>query len=176
MTSEDQEASSNEGFQYYSDARDAFLQGDYNTALRLAGHAGVDAPQNPKVHELISLTLFALGNYPAAASEAHAAMAMGPIPEWKELFSFYNNVDKYTTQLRSLEKASTDNPKSAADHFLLGYQYLMTGARDNAKTEFAEAVKLTPNDKLASHYLQQLQSNSPLTPPQMAARPRADAR
>ena len=30
------------------------------------------APGNPRVHELISLALFALGNYQAAASEAHA--------------------------------------------------------------------------------------------------------
>ena len=70
-----------------------------------------------------------------------------------------------------MEKASTNNPKDAAEHFLLGYHYLMTGARDDAKTEFAEAVKLTPGDKLAGHYLQQLQSNSALTPPQMASKP-----
>ena len=69
--------------------------------------------------------------------------------------------NKYTTQLRALEKAATDNPKDAADQFLLGYQYLMIGARDNAKTQFADAVKLTPKDKLASHYLEELKSNSP---------------
>ena len=73
--------------------------------------------------------------------------------------------------MRGLEKAAASNPKDAADHFLLGYHYLMIGARDNAKTEFADAVKLTPKDKLAGHYLQELQSNSPLTPPQMASRP-----
>ena len=47
----------------------------------------------------------------------------------------------------------------------------MIGARDRARTQFADAVKLTPGDTLASHYLQQLQSNSPLTPPQMASEP-----
>ena len=56
-------------------------------------------------------------------------MAMGPVPDWKDLYSYYENADKYTAQLRALEKASTDNPKSAADHFLLAYQYAMTGAR-----------------------------------------------
>ena len=70
-----------------------------------------------------------------------------------------------------MEKAAAENPKSAAEHFLLGYHYLMIGARENAKTQFAERPKLTPGDKLAAHYLQQLQSNSPLTPPQMASRP-----
>ena len=175
MDAQDQQAAS-EGLQYYSQGRDAFLQGEYRTALRMGGHAAVDAPQNPKVHELISLALFALGNYPAAAGEAHAAMALGPIAEWKDLYGYYNNADKYTAQLRALEKAAADKPKSAAEHFLLGYHYVMTGARDNAKAEFSEAVKLTPKDKLANHYLQQLESNSPLTPPQMAAKPGSESR
>jgi hypothetical protein len=51
----------------------------------------------------------------------------------------------------------------------------MIGARDNAKTQIADAVKLTPSDKLAGHYLQQLQSNAPLTPPQMAAKPQGQS-
>ncbi len=170
ISSEDQQGAA-EGVQFYSEARTAFLSGDYKNALRLGGHAAVDAPQNAKVHELISLALFAQGNYRPAASEAHAAMALGAIAEWKDLYGYYENVDKYTTQLRALEKAAAANPNDAADHFLLGYQYLMTGARDNAKTEFAEAVKLTPKDKLADYYLQKLESNSPLTPPLMASKP-----
>jgi tetratricopeptide (TPR) repeat protein len=166
----DQQAAS-EAAQFYSEARTAFLQGDYQNALRMGGHAAVDAPRNPKVHELISLALFALGKYGPAASEAHAAMALGSIADWRDLYSYYNNVDKYTSQLRALEKASIANPKDAADHFLTAYHYLMLGARDNAKTEFADAVKLTPKDKLASHFLDQLKSNSPLTPPRMASKP-----
>ena len=83
--------------------RAAFLHGDYRNALRLATHAGVDEPRNPKVHELISLAFFALRNYGPAASEAHAAMALGPIADWKELFSYYNDAEKYTAQLAALE-------------------------------------------------------------------------
>jgi tetratricopeptide (TPR) repeat protein len=171
--SENQQQEAAEALQYYSEARAAFLQGDYRNALRLAGHAGVEAPRNPKVHELTSLALFALGNYRHAASEAHAAMALGAIAGWNDLYAYYNDVEKYTPQLRALEKAAAADPKDAADHFLLGYHYLMTGARDNAKSEFADAVKLTPKDKLASHYLKQLQSNSPLTPPEMASKPQS---
>src|SRR5208282_5023976 len=141
--------------------------------LWLAGQAGLEAPRNSKVHELISLALFASGDYTAAASEAHAAMALGSIADWNDLYAYYNDVNKYTTQLRALEKASTDNPKSAAEHFLLGYHYLMTGARDNTKIQFADATQLTPKDKLASHYLKELQANEPLTPPQMASKPQS---
>src|SRR5208282_5003624 len=151
--------------------------------LWLAGQAGLEAPRNSKVHELISLALFASRDYTAAASEAHAAMALGPIADWNDLFGYYYDpqnstsqlsdleVAKYTNQLRALEKAETDNPKSAADHFLLGYHYLMIGARENAKGQIAEAVKLSPKDKLAAQYLQELQSNKPLAPPQMASKP-----
>ena len=116
-----------EGLQYYSEARAAFLQGDYPNALRLAGHAAVESPRNAKVHELISLALFATGKYTAAANEAHAAMALGGIADWNDLYAYYNDAQKYTTQLRALEKAAADNPKAAADHFLLGYHYLMIG-------------------------------------------------
>ena len=174
-TTAPEQQGSDEALQYYSQARAAFMDGDYPSALRLASHAAVDAPQNAKVHELISLCLFASGKYLPAANEAHAAMALGPIADWSDLYGYYNNVDKYTTQLRALEQAATANPKDAADQFLLGYQYLMTGARDNAKTELSNAVKLTPTDKLASHYLQELQSNAPLTPPQMASKPQGTA-
>jgi hypothetical protein len=165
---------SSDGLQYYSEARKVFLQGDYRNALRLAGHAELDAPTNPKVHELLSLALFALGNYPAAASEAHAAMAMGSIADWSDLYGYYNDVAKYTTELRALEAAaagSANSSNAAAEHFLLGYHYTMIGARANAEAEFAEAAKLSPNDRLAGHYLKQLRANAPLTPPQIASAP-----
>ena len=169
---DDRLAANEEARKYYADAKAAFLEGDYRNALRLASHAGVESPQNPQVHELISLALFAAGNYPDAAAEAHAALSLGTITDWNGLYRYYHDVDKYATHLRALEQSVIENPKSAAEHFLLGYHYLMTGARDNARTQFAQAVRLTPSDKLAGHFLRQLQINGPLTPPpQMASRP-----
>ena len=96
-----------DGSAYYGQARESFAEGNYKEALRLASHAAVDAPNNPRVHELISQSLFALGNYDAAASEAHVAGVMGPIATWTELYGYYNNVDTYSTQLRALEKGFT---------------------------------------------------------------------
>jgi hypothetical protein len=165
-----------EAERFYSEGRAYFLQGDYQNALKMAAHAEIDAPTNAKVHELLSLALFASGNYPAAASEAHAAMAMGGVADWNDLYGYYDDESKYTSQLRALEKAARDNPKSAADRFLLGYQYLMIRARDNAKAEFAKAVELTPKDRLAEHYLAELKANSPLTPPQTGAPPQTVAK
>ena len=77
-------------------------------------------------------------------------------------YPYYDDVNRYTTPLRALEKGVNDNPNSAPERFLLGYQYLMTGARPNAEEQFAEAVKLTPKDKLAAHYLAALKANQPL--------------
>ena len=100
---------------------------------------------------------------------------MGPIAQWKDLYGYYNDANKYTTQLRALEKAAAGDSKSASGDFLLGYHYLMIGAHENAKTELTAAAKLTPSDKLAAQFLQQLQSNAPLTPPQMASKPQGQA-
>ena len=155
-----------EALQYYSEARTAFLEGDYRNALRFAEHAGVDAPGNSKVHELISLALFALGQYAPRPARRMPRWPWARLPSGRTCTPI-TTTSTSTRPNCALEKATQGNPKDAADRFLLGYHYLMTGVRNDAKTEFADAVKLTPRDKLASHYLQQLQSNAPLTPPQI---------
>ena len=154
FSGDDGTSTANEGLQYYNEGRAAFGRGDYRNALRLAGHAGVESPQNAKVHELISLSLFASGDFRGAATDAHAALALGVPGDWKNLYAYYNDAAKYTEQLRKLEKTVSDVPNSAPGQFLLGYHYLMTGAKDEAKTHFVQAAKLTPNDKLASAYSQ----------------------
>jgi len=131
---------------------------------------------------LISLSLFALRDFTASASEAHAAMVLGAVPDWSDLLSYYYDqtgntgstaesaATKYTAQLRALEKASKADSASAADHYLLAYHYLMIRARASAKSEFAQAARLTPDDHLASFYLKELQDNKPITPPQVATK------
>ncbi len=170
-TPADVQQADNEALQYYNEARAAFEQGNYREALRLAGHSGVEAPQNPKVHELTALALFASGDYKGAATEAHAALAFGSPSSWAELYGYYNDNDRYTEQLRKLEKTVATVPNSAPAHFLLGYQYLMTGAKAEAKEHFATAAKLTPNDKLAQHIVKQLDAGGTVTPPELPKPP-----
>ena len=107
-------ATANEALQYYNEARAAFTRGEYRNALRLAGHSAVESPQNAKVHELTSLALFASGEYRGAATEAHATLALGAPSDWNHLYAYYNDADRYTEQLRKLEKTVADVPKSAA--------------------------------------------------------------
>ena len=94
---------------------------------------------------------------------------MGPIANSAELYDFYPNEETYNAQLDSLKRNAASNSGSAADRFLLGYQYLMLGARDKAKDEFAQAAKLTPDDHLASHYLKELETNGTLAPPKLTS-------
>lgn len=165
------EITANEALQYYNEGRAAFTRGDYHNALRLAGHSAVESPQNAMVHELLSLALFASGEYRGGATEAHAALALGAPSDWPHLFAYYNDADRYSEQLRKLEKTVSDVPTSAPGHFLLGYHYLMTGAKAEAKEHFAKAAKLTPNDKLAQHILKQLESKNAVTPPELPKQP-----
>ena len=62
------------------------------------------------------------------------------VPDWATLYGFYNNVDAYTTHLRALEKFVRDKPASPEGRFLLGFQYMMAGHRDEARDEFLKAL------------------------------------
>ena len=55
----DSSANSQSGEAYFGQAADAFRSGQYRDAMRLANHAAVESPQNPKAPELMSLALFA---------------------------------------------------------------------------------------------------------------------
>jgi len=150
IPSADQGAVTEEEGSYLADALGAFHRGDYHEAIRLDEHAAVDTPRDAKVHRLMSQALFALGVYPAAAIESHAALALGPAIDWDALQGYYGDVSNYTTQLRALEKYSGDHPKAADAAFLLGYQYQMLGYPQQARDQYAVALKLVPADKLAA--------------------------
>ncbi len=154
-----------DAFDFYGRAVAAFGQGEFRDATHLAAHAAVDDPRNQKVHLLLSLGLFATGEYRGAAIEAHAVASLGKVPDWPTLYGLYNNVDAYTTHLRALEKFVRDKPSSAEGRFLLGFQYMMAGHRDEARDEFLKALKLAPRDRLAA---QLLKEEGGTVPPEIA--------
>ena len=139
---------------FYAQALAAFQQGDYSGATRLASHAAIDNPESPDVHLLLSLGLFALGQYRGSAMEAHAVTALGMSPNWPTVLGFYdNNVNPYTDQLRALEKFVGSNPSAPEGRFLLGFHYMVDGHQDVARDQFLQALKLTPRDNLAAQLL-----------------------
>ena len=153
-------STSQAGAEYFAQAADAFQSGKYRDALRLANHAAVESPQNPKAPELMSLALFAQGDYRAAAAQAHAALAMGPPTNWDTLYNYYGDTAPYTTQLRELEKYVKEKPSAPEGHFLLAYQYLMTGFTKQAVNELREVAKLAPNDRLTAELIKKYSGDS----------------
>jgi tetratricopeptide (TPR) repeat protein len=167
------EQPSAEASTFLSEARDAFHDGHYREAVRLAAHAAVDAPKDPAVHQLMSLAMFALGDYHGAAIEAHAALALGPAPTWDETYPYYASPDDYTTQLRALEAFVHEHFDNADGHFLLGYEYLMLGDRQQAGQQFAQAAEQMPADELAQHMAESLGVKPAGATPQKPAAPKA---
>ncbi len=146
---------------FATEAVAAFRRGDYREAARLAGHASIDDPRDSNVHLILSLALFATGDYRGAAMEAHAVAALGPVPDWATVYGIYDNVDVYTDQLRALEKYNRENPSSPEGRFLLGFQYMMTGHQNAARRELVDAVRLEPKDRLAAQLLTQVGGKAP---------------
>jgi tetratricopeptide (TPR) repeat protein len=146
---------------YYGQALDAFRQGDFRTAMRLAGHAAVDNPREPKIHVLMFLALASLHDYRGAAMEAHQLAAMGHVPDWATVYNFYGNVQPYTDQLRALEKYVHDHPSAGEARFALGFEYLTTGHKNDAQEEFLAALKATPQDRIAGQLLTQAGGSIP---------------
>jgi len=148
--------SASAGEQFYNQARQAFLSKNYKEAVRLAGHAAVDAPRSEKVHELMSLALFATGDFRSASAEAHAAASLGPVGDWAALRDYYRDTATYKTQLDALKTAARQSDAPADVHFLLGYHYMMQGYFNHAHTQFAMAVALAPKDDIAKHLMDDL--------------------
>ena len=148
------------GQQYAAQARAEFRNGVYREALRQANHAAVEMPRNAEVHELMSLALFALAEYRAAAIEAHAAIALGRVSGWPTISAYYGDGKLYTNQFRGLEKHVRENPKSPEAQFLLGYHDVLTGNKEAAIKHLTAAVELTPKDEIAKQLLKQQTENA----------------
>jgi tetratricopeptide (TPR) repeat protein len=151
----------NPGDEFLSNARDAFARGQYSEAARLASHAAVETPRNAKVHELLSLALFALKDYRGSNMEAHAALALAPPADWETLFNYYGDMATYTQQLDTLAKYLTENRQAADARFVLAYHDMMMGHAAEARSELAQVVKMVPKDKLAASLLDKLSGTAP---------------
>jgi tetratricopeptide (TPR) repeat protein len=137
----------------YQRALTAFQQGDFRNALRWAAHAAVDNPEDAGLHVLLSLAMFAQGDFQGAAIEAHGLAANGKIPDWEMVYGLYGALEPYETHLRALEKFVAENPSAAEGRFLLGFHYMMAGHRKAAQDEFLEALKAVPEDQLSAELL-----------------------
>ncbi len=140
----------------FEQARNAFYQGDYPTALRLIDEALKNLSNDPAAHQFRALCLFALGDYRSAAATLNAVLAVSPGWDWATMIGLYPNVEIYTTQLRRLERYIDDHPDSGDARFVLAYQYLTAGHSDAGIEQLREVVRLVPNDAVSRQLLQML--------------------
>jgi tetratricopeptide (TPR) repeat protein len=160
-------------FALVEEGRKLFLAGDYQGALAKYDAAIPDLKDDPIVHELRALALFALGDYHEAAATLNALLAVAPGMDWQSMRNQYPDVATYTKQLRALEQFLRDHPDDAAARFVLGYHYLVTNFADAAAKQFEKVVELEPRDAVAKKLLDSLTKDkkpaSPDTTPPAAA-------
>ncbi len=137
-------------------ARNAFMQGDYPTALAQVDQAIAQVPNDTVLHEFRGLVLFALGRYKEAAGTVYAVLSTGPGWDWTTLSGLYPNVDVYTQQLRALEQYARSHPAAPDVRFLLAYHYLTCGYTDAAVERLKEVTRLNPRDQLSAQLLTSL--------------------
>ena len=131
----------------------AFMQGDYTTALAQVDQAIAQVPNDTVLHEFRGLALFALGRYKEAAAADYAVLSAGPGWDWTTLSGLYPNVDVYTEQLRALEQYAKSHPAASEAKFLLADHYLTCGYTDAAAAQLKEVVRLNPKDQLSAQLL-----------------------
>lgn len=152
-------------------ARDAFMQGDYTTALTQCDKAIAKTPNDTVANELRGLILFAQHNYKQAAASLYAVLSVGPGWDWTTVCSLYDDGATYTSQLRALEDYVHNHPDSADARFVLAYQYLTCNHPEAAEAQYKKIVQLNPKDHLSAQILSALESSDTTTQTAKAATP-----
>jgi tetratricopeptide (TPR) repeat protein len=168
---------SQQGLDQFDQGLKLFKQKDYKSALASFDAALKLLPGDPVVHEVRSLTLFALGDYHAAGAALNSFLSSAPGMDWTTMSSLYDSLDEYTSQLRKLEQFCATHPQDAAAYFVLAYHYLTTDATDDAIGALKVVVKQQPKDATAKRMLDSLLPSSPVTaetPPTPGTMPEID--
>jgi len=157
-----------------------FKANNYREALAKFDVALQKLPGDPVVHEVRAQTLFALGEYQAAAAALNSLLSSAPGMDWTTMSSLYGNVDDYQTQLRKLEHYCSSNRNDASAYFVLAYEYLVMGSKDTAVKALEVVVKNQPKDYTAKRMLDALAPPEPTapvaaSPPGAASPPAAEA-
>jgi tetratricopeptide (TPR) repeat protein len=153
----------------FDDGLAKFKTGDYVQALSLFNSALKQMPNDPVVHEVRSLALFATGDFNAAAAGLNSLLSAAPGMDWTTMSGLYGNADDYTAQLRKLEQFAKANPNDASAHFVLAYHYMVLGEKDAAIDALRVVVKNQPKDVTARRMLDAMAPAQ--TPSETAAAP-----
>jgi hypothetical protein len=155
-TAVQQDPASEQATKLFDEGLAQFKTADYTGALAKFDSALQKLPGDPVVHEVRALTLFALGQYKAAAAALNSFLSSAPGMDWTTLSSLYGNTDDYQAQLRKLEQYCRENRSDASAYFVLAYQYLVIGSKDAAVGALKVVVKNQPKDVTAKRMLDAL--------------------
>jgi hypothetical protein len=147
-----------QGLERFDAALAAFKMQEYAKALAEINAALKLLPNDPVVHEVRSLVLFATADYNAAAAGLASLLASAPGMDWTTMSGLYGDVADYTSQLRKLERYAEQHPTDAPSHLVLAYHYLVTDAKDEAVAALKIVVKSQPKDVTAKRMLDALAS------------------
>ncbi|WP_437187483.1 tetratricopeptide repeat protein [Planctomicrobium sp. SH668] len=136
----------------------AFKAGDYQQSLQFLDTALQQDPNDPVIHEVRALALFANGAYQPAAAALNSLLSTSPGMDWTTMSSLYGNLNDYTTQLRALEAHCRANQQDAASFFLISYHYMVTGSRKEAIGTLKVVVREQPQDVVAKQLLDNLEA------------------
>jgi TolA-binding protein len=149
-----------------------FKSGDYRGSLAKFDAALKKLPDDPVVHEVRALALFALGDYKQAAAALNSFLSSAPGMDWTTMSGLYGSVDEYQAQLNKLDDYTQAHPNDPASHFVLAYHALVLGDKDRAIKALEVVVKNQPKDTTAKRMLAALQPPAASTAP--AAAPSSD--
>jgi tetratricopeptide (TPR) repeat protein len=138
----------------FSLARNALREGGVGAALYYARLSELAVPR-VRNHALLAQAYLDEGDYPAAAMEARAVAAAGPLNDWQTIYGYYDyNLPRLVQALKSLGEYVGRNSSSADAHFLLGYEYLFAGHVEAGHEQIAIASVLQPLDRVAKSLLE----------------------
>ena len=144
------------GYKLLDRGRDAFQQGEYQTALNLAEQAIQKVPGDPVLHEFAALCFFALGRYQDSALVLNALLAVAPGMDWTTMIGLYRSSDEYTKQLRALETHVKQHSEDASALFVLAYHYLICGHTDETVKLLQRVIVAQPDDQVTRWLLDAL--------------------
>jgi len=142
----------------------AFQAGRFSQSLENFDSAVRLMPDDPVLHEMRALALFAQGKFQQAAAVLNSLLAVAPGMDWTTLVSLYGNLDDYIAQLRALEAHVGANPNDAAAAFVLAYHYLVMGHNEDAIERLRTVVRLQPRDQTAARLLTALEGPPEIPP------------
>ncbi len=148
--------SEQQGLTAFDEGLQFFKEGKYEQALSRLSTSLKLLPNDPVVHEVRCLVLFATGDYNSAAAGLNSLLASAPGMDWTTLSGLYGNVDDYTAQLRKLERYVASKPTDPSSHFVLAYHYLVMGAEDEAIDALRIVTANQPKDVTARKMLDAL--------------------